>query len=427
MVRREALKGHHIPLISPISKVAYFLAEIPSNLQIILDPREQMEIEEDRFHDQSGFIGDPLDFESYLLLARYDGDTKKSVVELVDLRDFKTIYKWTPDIMSFIDNVKITKTNEWRRLNTGNEYRFGVSHPLLFEDGSLLFNSMYDAPLKKIDKNSELLWIKYDDFYHHSNEEDVDGNLWVCSEYYPYAIDDRYTGNEFGAFKDDAIAKIDREGNLLYKKSVSEIFIENEMEYLLFATGDQVFVEDPVHLNDIQPVDFDTKYWKKGDVFLSFRHQSMVMLFRPSTNEIIWKSTGKFYNQHDVDILDDHRISIFDNNAKEFYEGLVVDGNNRIIIYDFEKDEYSSYLEESLIREDVRTKTEGLNEILENGDLYIEETNYGRTLYFNSDGSLRWSHINGSTEGPIFRVTWSRLLHTEDDIQRVMDFLKTIN
>ena len=42
----------------------------------------------------------------------------------------------------------------------------------------------------------------------------------------------------------------------------------------------------------------------------------------------------------------------------------------------------------------MRTKNQGLHEILPNGDLFIEEQNYGRSLYFNSDGSLRWTHVN---------------------------------
>ena len=83
----------------------------------------------------------------------------------------------------------------------------------------------------------------------------------------------------------------------------TEIIIENGLEYLLFSVGDGGFDKDPIHLNDIQPVNFDGGFWKKGDVFLSLRHQSMILLYRPSTNEIIWKGTGPFFLQHDVDIL----------------------------------------------------------------------------------------------------------------------------
>ena len=86
---------------------------------------------------------------------------------------------------------------------------------------------------------------------------------------------------------------------------------------------------------------------EKGDVFLSLRHQSMILLYRPLTNEIIWKGTGPFFHQHDVDILDSHRISIFNNNSKNFVNGDVVDGNNEVVIYDFKTNEYSSYLKKS--------------------------------------------------------------------------------
>ena len=46
------------------------------------------------------------------------------------------------------------------------------------------------------------------------------------------------------------------------------------------------------------------------------------------------KGTGPFFHQHDVDILDEHRISIFNNNAKNFKNVDVVDGHNEVIIYD---------------------------------------------------------------------------------------------
>ena len=149
----------------------------------------------------------------------------------------------------------------------------------------------------------------------------------------------------------------------------------------------------------------------------------MVLLYRPETNEIIWKGTGKFYHQHDVDILDDSRISIFDNNSKDFFNGDVVDGNNRVVIYDFETTEYSYYLNESLINEDVRTITEGRSQILPNGDLFIEETNYGRTLYYNANESLKHEFINRADNGQLYFLCWSRILYTDNDLAKVHKFL----
>ena len=430
ILRRE-LKGGgpYIPVITPLSKVVVFLSEIPHNLKYMKshDVRTPNQTRENRFGSLSGFIGDANEKEKYLLLSRYDGDLKEGVVELVDLKSFDVLHTWNPDINSFFEKVDKVEGGVWEHLmRDNNNDRFRIFHPILFEDGSLLFQGN-NTPLIKIDKNSELEWMKDDEFYHHSNEEDIDGNVWVCVRYYPYKIDEKYVGDELNTYSDDGIRRISSNGDILFDKSVSEIFIENGMEYLLFSIGDRRFTKDPIHLNDIQPVEKDTKYWKKGDVFLSLRSQSMVLLYRPVTNEVIWKITGGFFNQHDIDILDDSRISIFDNKVKSTHDGVIIDGNNRVIIYDFETNELSYYLNESLEREDVITKTSGRSEILNNNELFIEETNYGRTLYFNSDGSLRWTHVNRSKKGNVYLVQWSRILYEDDDIEKVHRFLKINN
>ena len=181
----------------------------------------------------------------------------------------------------------------------------------------------------------------------------------------------------------------------MFEKSVAEIFLENGLNYLLFAHGND-YEFDPIHLNDIQPVDYDSEYWKKGDVFLSLRSQSMVVLYRPSTNEIIWKGTGPFLHQHDVDILDNSRISVFNNRSINIIgngDVNIVDGYNEVNIFFFKTKEYSSYLKNSLSKNKVMTKAEGRSQILPNGDMYIEESDFARTIYFNSDGSIRWQHL----------------------------------
>ena len=101
----------------------------------------------------------------------------------------------------------------------------------------------------------------------------------------------------------------------------------------------------------------------------------------------------------------------------------MVDGHNEVIIYDFKTNEYSSYLKDSLIENDVRTITGGRGQILPNGDLFIEENNYGRTLYFNADSSLRGTHVNRAGDGNVYGVGLSRILYTDKDIQIVNNFL----
>ena len=405
-----------------VSKTALFITEIPITLKKLMIGLRV----EDRFPSLDGFDGIPNMNESYMLLSRYNGDLREGIVELVDLRSFKVLHTWNPDIDKF--NKSIDKSDEFKYLNIdNNNSRFLLRHPILLKDGSLIFQN--NTPLIKIDSCSNLIFKVTHDNFHHSIEGDIEGNIWVPSHMYPQLLPVEKVGRniwEKQGYYDDAIVQLSPNGKILFEQSVSQIFIDNGLEYLLFGTGDQdVFVKNPIHLNDIQPVNFDGDFWQKGDVFLSLRHQSMVLLYRPSTNKIIWKGTGPFFHQHDVNILNDHKISIFNNNSKNFVSGDVVDGNNEVIIYDFKTNEYSTYLKESLTKLDVRTITEGRSQIINNGDLFVEESNYGRTLYFNSDGSLRWTHVNRAKNGHTYTVSWSRILYHENDLQLIDNFLQS--
>ena len=406
-----------------ISKTALTFAEIPVNLKKIFQG-SNFDLERiDRFPEKDGFDGTPNTEKLYLLLSRYDGDLMEGLVELIDLRSFEVLHTWNPDIDAFNDLVE--QSDEFKYLNRDfNETRSTLDHPKFLKDGELLFHN--DTPLRKVDACSNLVFQNTHSRFHHSIEIDFDGNAWIPSRTYPQSLPIEKVGRnirEEGGFDDDTIIKLSANGKILYEKSVPQIFIDNDLEYLLFSVGDRSFDSDPIHLNDIQPVSSDGEFWKKGDVFLSLRHQSMVLLYRPSTNEIIWKGTGPFFHQHDIDILDEHRISIFNNNSKNFVNRDTVDGHNEVIIYNFKTNEYSSYLNDSLAKNDVRTITAGRSEILTNGDLFVEESNYGRTLYFNADSSLRWTHVNRASDDKVYGVGWSRILYTKEDIQTVNNFL----
>jgi len=423
VVRHELIGGNKFLKnngLGWIPETALFLAEIPAKTKQMFTNDNEIE---DRFPHLSGFNGTPNSEESYLLLSRYDGILEEGVVELIDLTNFKVLHTWNPDIDEFNEQVEQVDEFEFLSRDNNNNRQF-LYHPKLTKDGGLLFNS---SPLRKINSCSELVFQNTHDVFHHSIETDIEGNIWVPSKLYPHSLPIEKVGKYYDNFYDDAIVKLSSDGEVIFEKSVSQIFIENGLEYLLFSVGDMRYTLDPIHLNDIQPVNFDTEFWKRGDVFLSLRHQSMIVLYRPSTDKILWKFTGPIFHQHDVDILDDHRISIFNNNSKDFKSRDLVDGNNEVIIYNFRTGKYSSYLKDSLSKNDVKTITEGRSEILPNGDLFIEETNYGRTLYFNANGSLRWSHVNRGSDDNVYNVHWSRILYEKEDLENIKKFLTNTN
>ena len=58
-----------------------------------------------------------------------------------------------------------------------------------------------------------------------------------------------------------------------------------------------------------------SKYFNKGDLFISCKNISTVFLYRPTTNRILKVIEGPFQSQHDIDIINDSTISIFNNNT----------------------------------------------------------------------------------------------------------------
>ena len=424
LVRQELVGTTKLGLVS---KTALFFAEIPANLHSILtgegqtndlrvkEKRRHLKVK--RFKNKSGFQGSPLEREIYLLLARYDGNEERSIVELIDLRTFEIIKIWKPDIDK-INDLADTSLPEHQHLKRDkHSKRYLMTHPFLTEDGGLIFQ--HSSPLVRIDENSKLVWQNDTDQFHHSLEQDHEGNFWVPTHAFPYQLDKKHVGLKHGNFLDDAITKVSPNGEVLFQKSVSNILLENNMK--LF---DRRWIHDPIHLNDIQPVLSDGPYWKQGDLFLSLPLKSSVILYRRSTNKIIWMGRDHTSSQHDVNILDDHRISIFNNNNIAYFKKNEVDDHSEIVIYNFKTDEYSKYLDKSLKQNDVRSFSQSRGKITNNNDLFIEEQNYGRLLFFNKDGSLQWEYINRAKDDYVYALNWSRILFTDVDINKVKKILE---
>ena len=61
----------------------------------------------------------------------------------------------------------------------------------------------------------------------------------------------------------------------------------------------------------------------------------MVLLYRPSTNKVLWHKMGPWMHQHDVDIISNHEISIFNNNAALYKTKIGRSGVNDVVVYNF--------------------------------------------------------------------------------------------
>jgi hypothetical protein len=399
------------------SKTALKIAKSPETIKLFLKGHYDGSLKVDRFNKRKGLhVHIKSKSDEYLLLSRFDGNLKSSVVDLYNIKENKLIHSWRPNLKKISFNTKNKKIIDLKKDH--NLTRYVISHPLFLSNGDLVIHGQW-TPLTKIDMCSNIIW-SLDYAFHHSTEKDYENNYWIPFTYMPNKVSagmDERIGPFQKYFLDDGIMKVSKDGEVLFKKSVMQILIDNNLENLIFP-GEPSF--DPIHLNDIQPVSFDGKNFKRGDIFLSFRSISVVALYRPSTNKILWYKKNPWVNQHDVDILNSTQISIFNNKSKILFSGgqniydASVKKNNNILIYDFEKDKISNNYEQLFVKNDIRTPTQGLSEIMKDGSVYIEESDFGRLLKFNKEGKLILEYINRADNGHLYPLKWFRIVNKID-------------
>lgn len=329
----------------------------------------------------------------FLLIPSYDPVRGRPLVRLMRLSDGHVVREYAPDVGPLQAEVE-------RRATPPTNVQgvpIWMGHPELLEDGSILFKG--NNLLVRADRCGRVLWTRYG--FHHSIERG-DRGFWTA---FVHPLPQRPGAGP--AYRSEAIALVSADGEILYSKTLDDIFAENGLSTLV--RGRQ-YVDDPYHLNDVEPVLEDGPHWRRGDVFLSLAFQSMVMLYRPSTGRVIWWRMGPWLLQHDVNILDDHRIAVFDNRASFEAAGPVVIGNSRELVVDFASGAITSPWEPAFRRLGLRAASNGRGTVLPNGDLVVEDSMGGEALRLSARGEVQWRYLNTDEAGRRYRLFWSRYL-----------------
>lgn len=414
----SVLRHHYLggTSLKSVQDIFVFIAEIPHNIknpayyEIVNRPnnllRHQIKPKYKRFKNDK--------IEALIVLPRYVGHLNRAIVEVRDLQNFELLHTYSHDINKMWSQVDDSRP-EHKRLNIDHqEIRFEYRHPIILNDGSLIASSEY-SPLFKLDLCSNLLWINDEERFHHSKMIDHNGNIWVSAQLFPYSqLVSKYM-KQYG-FRDDSISLISPQGKILFNKSVSSILVENGI-----VSEDSLFLNnDPVHLNDIEPILEDGKFWRKGDLFLSLRSLNMIILYRPSNNKVIEMIKGPFYMQHDVDILDNERIIFFNNNNSVLNDKKT----SQIMIYDFESKNFTKLIQDSLNKDKVKTTTQGLIEVLKDGSIIVEENNDARLIHYNTNGQKIWEYVNKDDNNEIYFISWSRVIEDKNHIKSLKEMIK---
>lgn len=350
------------------------------------------------FTRDAGFTDD-----GYALISPFDPKRKRSVVQLIRLSDGTVAHEFVPDVdaANAASHFQSALTDVHRDKDAP---RNRLMHPLLLADGGLVLHD--SSPLARYDACGKLLW-SIDGIFSHSTEQGPDGDLWV-----PYRYPVPREPGVKADFWDDSVARVSTEGKLLKVDRIADILERNGLARLWRG---RPYVQDPFHLNDIQPAMADGRFWKKGDLFLSLRNLSLIALYRPETGKILWWKIGPWRFQHDVSILDDHRITVFDNNTLMGYPGERVNGHNRLLVFDFDSKATSSPWDKGFAANRIATRAQGRGTPLPNGDAMIEETEQGRLVRMSPAGDVRWRYISADSAERRMALSWARYLDPTTD------------
>jgi hypothetical protein len=288
----------------------------------------------------------------------------------------------------------------------------------LFENGDVLLNLEYMG-LARIDARGNVLWT-LDRAVHHGLHRDDDGNFWIVSA---RLIESQAEINRrfFGLRRplvEDCILQVSPDGKLLKEFSLLELFYGSEYRGLILTPShDNAREFDVLHTNDVEPLSraMAAQYplFSAGDLMVSMREPSVVMVFSPETKTIKWLITGPILHQHDPDFLGDGWISVFDNNSDGTAAGIALGGSRLVAFRPHTGERRQIYPTEKPASTHERrfyTPTGGKSQSLPSGHYLITEATAARVFEIDAEGRTVWEwgherHEDGKTVSEVLEGT----------------------
>lgn len=322
-------------------------------------------------------------FNGYTLYTSAEGQ----IAYLIDMNG-AVVHKWS---VAFDQIWPDPQHVNWPKPSTFTTYR----DVKVNSDGSLLvsFSTLGKTPygygLAKIDKHSKVIW-RYSGLVHHEFDMGYDGRIysllhWLSTRKVPHGLDIA------PVFLEDAVVIISPDGKEIDRISLVDALLNSKYQSALAEMGS----DDPFHTNSVQliPSEFAEKvpFSEAGDLLISMRTPSLLVILRPRLRSVIWASFGPWRKQHHAVPLATGNILLFDNLGQ-----MGPAGRSRIIefnpltheiawAYSGSHSEKSDTLFDSELRGEVQR--------LPNGNTLIVESGNGRVFEVTESQEIVWEFI----------------------------------
>jgi hypothetical protein len=326
----------------------------------------------------------------------------KMVIKVMD-RDGNVIHYWTPDF----DEVWPEGYRDFPPRVAEADHIYGLE---LLPDASIVANFAQQSTFR-MDACGDVMW-RLPNLGHHSVGLDPDGTLWVPGENYIPEDGEVDIPNARPPFHDWTITNLSLDGELLHSYSVADILRDNGLESLLYLSsrerGAPHITADPLHLNSVKalPEGVRSRLFDPGDLVVSLRNISTLLVLDGDTMEVKWRTTGPFFRQHDPIFRPGDRISVFDNRPIADDDGSL---ESQIMEVNARTGEATAVLGgDGPGEEPFFSSILGDHEYLSNGNILVTPSDEGRVLEYTPDGRLAWqwqNRLDNETNGRTFEAS----------------------
>jgi len=221
-------------------------------------------------------------------------------------------------------------------------------------------------------------------------------------------------------FEDQTLVKVSPSGKILQVVSVADLILNSGLEYLLYGSANPNVNFDPIHLNQITPILSDSGVFKKGQILVSLRNISTILLVDPDSESVAWHGSGNWMNQHCVMPVGPSTFSVLDNHS--FASGeywLNSTWRTRIVTHNIETGKSSEIRFNGESPRDFHIPIEGRALPANSNHWMIEDCLNGTIMIFgNRKLVFKWSNLY--PDGTVGITSWCRYMSSE----AVPNFLK---
>lgn len=291
--------------------------------------------------------------------------------------DGEVLHRWAKPFRDIWPDRRVKKKaqgpNFWRRA-------------MLLPGGELL--AIYEGHgLVKLDRDSNVLWA-WDGRAHHDLEVLEDGRIWVLSRkghVVPELHEQRPVLEDFATL-------LSPDGEVLKEISILRAVLGSPARVDTMKRIPRRF-GDIFHTNSLEVLDgrVPDPRFAEGNLLLSMRATSMVMVLDPDAERIVWWHYGDYSKQHDPTVLPNGNLLLFDNLGPG-------DGASAVREYTLPDMEpvwtYAGSEEGPFF-----SRFCGASQRLPNGNTLVSESGIGRVFEVDPSGRRVWEFDNPARAG----------------------------